>query len=77
MLKQFKSRETDPKEQTDDQSTHCRSGGISRIHVPGDLALMLFFGKLHFKLGYWAMLPLGVIASGLLGGSSISRLSRA
>ncbi len=44
---------------------------------PATWLLMLFFGNLHFKLGYWAMLPLGVIASGLLGGSSISRLSRA
>ena len=44
---------------------------------PATWLLMLFFGNLHFTLGYWAMLPLGVIVSGLLGGSSISRLARA
>ena len=44
---------------------------------PATWLLMLFFGNLHFTLGYWAMLPLGIIASALLGGSSISRLAKA
>ena len=43
---------------------------------PATWLLMLFFGNLHLHLGYWAVLPLGVVASMLLGGSSASRLNR-
>ena len=43
---------------------------------PATWLLMLFFGNLHFHLGYWAMLPLGVVASMLLSGSSATRLAR-
>jgi hypothetical protein len=44
---------------------------------PATWLLMLFFGNLHLHqhLGYWAVLPLGIIASLLLGGTSASRLA--
>lgn len=44
---------------------------------PSTWLLMLFLGNLHLHqhLGYWAVLPLGIIASLLLGGSSAPRLS--
>jgi len=37
---------------------------------PATWLLMLFFGNLHFRLGYWAMLPLGIVASMLISGAS-------
>jgi hypothetical protein len=42
---------------------------------PSTWLLMLFFGNLHFHLGYWAMLPLGVLVSMLLSGTSATRLT--
>ena len=43
---------------------------------PATWLLMLFFGNLHFHLGYWGMLPLGIVASMLLSGSSARGITR-
>ena len=37
---------------------------------PATWLLMLFFGNLGVGLGYWATLPLGILVSVLLGGST-------
>ena len=37
---------------------------------PATWLLMLFFGNLGLELSYWACLPLGILASGLLSGPS-------
>ena len=42
---------------------------------PATWLLMIFFGNLHLHLGYWAVLPLGVVASLLLGSAS-GRMAR-
>lgn len=36
---------------------------------PATWLLMLFFGNLGMALSYWATLPLGILASILLGGA--------
>lgn len=41
---------------------------------PATWLLMLFFGNVGRPLGYWGVLPLGIIASMLLSGSSFNRL---
>ncbi len=43
---------------------------------PATWLLMLFFGNLHFHVGYWGMLPLGIVASMLISGSSARGLRR-
>ncbi len=43
---------------------------------PATWLLMLFFGNVGHPLGYWGTLPLGVIASMLLSGSSVRGLVR-
>lgn len=37
---------------------------------PATWLLMLFLGNLHTGLSYWGALPLGILASALLGGAS-------
>lgn len=37
---------------------------------PATWLLMLFFGNLGLGLSYWATLPLGILVSALLAGSS-------
>ena len=37
---------------------------------PSTWLLMLFFGNLGMGLSYWAVLPLGILVSSLLGASS-------
>jgi hypothetical protein len=37
---------------------------------PATWLLMLFFGNLGLELSYWATLPLGILASLLLGGAT-------
>ncbi len=41
---------------------------------PATWLLMLFFGNVGHPLGYWGVLPLGIIASTLLSGSSFRGL---
>lgn len=43
---------------------------------PATWLLMLFFGNLRFHVGYWGMLPLGIVASMLISGSSARGLRR-
>jgi hypothetical protein len=43
---------------------------------PATWLLMLFFGNINQRLGYWAMLPLGVVVSMLLSGTSANRMAR-
>jgi hypothetical protein len=43
---------------------------------PATWLLMLFFGNVGHPLGYWGMLPLGVVASMLLSGSSLRGFAR-
>ncbi len=40
---------------------------------PATWLLMLFFGNLGMELSYWGTLPLGILVSALLGGSSAGR----
>ena len=44
---------------------------------PATWLLMLFFGNVGHPLGYWGMLPLGVVVSLLLRGSSARGLAGA
>jgi hypothetical protein len=37
---------------------------------PATWLLMLFFGNLGLGLSYWAMLPLGILVSALLGSTT-------
>lgn len=37
---------------------------------PATWLLMLFLGNLGLELSYWGTLPLGILVSALLGGSS-------
>jgi hypothetical protein len=37
---------------------------------PATWLLMLFFGNLGLELSYWATLPLGILASLILGGAT-------
>ena len=37
---------------------------------PATWLLMLFLGSLHTGLSYWGTLPLGILVSALLGGST-------
>jgi hypothetical protein len=37
---------------------------------PATWLLMLFFGNLHMGLSYWGTLPLGILASALIGSAS-------
>jgi hypothetical protein len=37
---------------------------------PATWLLMLFFGNIGLALSYWATLPLGILVSALLAGSS-------
>ena len=37
---------------------------------PATWLLMLFLGNVHLNLSYWGTLPLGIIVSALLGGST-------
>ena len=37
---------------------------------PATWLLMLFFGNLGLELSYWGCLPLGILVSALLGGTS-------
>ncbi len=37
---------------------------------PATWLLMLFLGNLHLGLSYWGTLPLGILVSALLGGST-------
>ena len=41
---------------------------------PATWLLMLFFGNVGRPLGYWGVLPLGIIASMLLSGSGFRGL---
>lgn len=40
---------------------------------PATWLLMLFLGNLGVELSYWGTLPLGVLVSALLGGTSATR----
>jgi hypothetical protein len=40
---------------------------------PATWLLMLFLGNVHLGLSYWGSLPLGILASALLGGAASSR----
>jgi hypothetical protein len=40
---------------------------------PATWLLMLFLGNIGTNVSYWGALPLGILASGLLGGASASR----
>lgn len=44
---------------------------------PATWLLMLFFGNLGLELSYWGTLPLGILASVLLAGSSSTTYVRA
>jgi hypothetical protein len=37
---------------------------------PATWLLMLFLGNVHLGLSYWGTLPLGILVSALLGGST-------
>jgi hypothetical protein len=39
---------------------------------PATWLLMLFLGNIGTNVSYWGALPLGILASGLLGGASAS-----
>ena len=41
---------------------------------PATWLLMLFLGNLGTGLGYWGVLPLGILVSALLGGVSAPRV---
>ena len=43
---------------------------------PATWLLMLFLGNLHLGLSYWGTLPLGILVSLLLAGSSAGSRSR-
>ncbi len=44
---------------------------------PATWLLMLFFGNIQtHAVGYWGMLPLGIVASMLISGSSLRSLGR-
>ncbi|MDH4119054.1 MAG: hypothetical protein OEY41_09020 [Acidimicrobiia bacterium] len=43
---------------------------------PSTWLLMLFLGNLGLGLGYWATLPLGILVSTLIGGSTSGVLGR-
>jgi hypothetical protein len=44
---------------------------------PATWLLMLFFGNIQtHAVGYWGMLPLGIVASMLISGSSLKGLAR-
>lgn len=39
---------------------------------PATWLLMLFLGNVGLTVGYWGVLPLGILVSALLGGASAS-----
>ena len=43
---------------------------------PATWLLMLFLGNLHLGLSYWGALPLGILVSALLGGSTTAYMPR-
>lgn len=40
------------------------------VTFPATWLLMLFFGNVGLGLSYWGTLPMGILASALLGGAS-------
>jgi hypothetical protein len=42
---------------------------------PATWLLMLFFGNVGVNVGYWGMLPLGILVSSLLAGVTGSRVT--
>ena len=59
---------------TDDQSHLFAIFVFLVATFPATWLLMLFFGNVGHPLGYWGVLPLGIIASMLLSGSSFRGL---